>query len=693
VRDARVEVWDEGLVFDTKLCTVYTDNSGYFESPALSNTDDWGTLDIYIKVYATDDYSVNVTDFSGTSYSEKTTTTSNVPDGYLEEGFPASNPISDINRRPAYFIYDKIANDAYDYLLSQVGWNNSYNLQVRWSATNNTDGTHYHPGGSIDLLVLDRWDTDVFLHEYAHFVMYKIYGDYIPPALNCQQHSWSLASSGTCAWEEGWADFLQAPIQNDSDYVDTEDQVLTIEFEAPSPPATGSDVEGAVTASLWDVFDSGVESWDTINLGINGPSSRGIWYIAQTYSPADGRGFYDQWYLHAGGNQAEVTSIFDHHLVLAPPAAPALVSPSNGQTGVSTSPTLSWTASSGTTGYDVYLGTSSPPPPSITNLSSTSYTPGPLNYGVTYYWNVVARNSSGGTASSIYSFTTVNLVSPTSLSFANQLVGTTSTAQTVTVTNSGTANLTISTVTIAGTNPGDFAKSADTCSGASVASSGTCTVSVTFTATAAGQRSATLSITDNAPDTPQSASLTGTGTDFAVSVPAGGDSATVTAGQPATYNLSIAPSAFVGTAALTCTWQGTQPRGTNCTVSPTSVNLDGANPAPFTVNVTTTARSLAGPRPDNLPPMNRRQHDVLLVVLMLGLITLIARDAPRRRKAYLGLTVSLLLAGLWVSCGGGGGGGAPPPPQTGTPAGTYSLTITSTASGVSRSTTLTLKVN
>jgi hypothetical protein len=636
---------------------------------------------------------VNVTDFSGTLYSEKTTTTSNVPDGYLEEGFPASNPISDINRRPAYFIYDKIANDAYDYLLSQVGWNNSYNLQVGWSATNNTDGTHYHPGGSIDLLVLDRWDTDVFLHEYAHFVMYKIYGDYLPPALNCQPHWWSLASSGTCAWEEGWADFLQAPIQNDSDYVDTEDQVLTYEFEAPSPPATGSDVEGAVTASLWDVFDSGVESWDTINLGINGPSSRGIWYIAQTYRPVDAQGFYDQWYLHAGGNQGEVTSIFDHHLVLAPPAAPALVSPSNGQTGVSTSRTLSWTASSGTTGYDVYLGTSSPPPLSITNLSSTSYTPGPLNYGVTYYWNVVARNSSGGTASSIYSFTTVNLVSPTSLSFANQLVGTTSTAQTVTVTNSGAADLTISSAALGGTNAADFAKSADTCSGASVGSSGTCTVSVTFTPTAAGQRSATLSIADNAPDTPQSASLTGTGTDFAVSVPAGGDSATVTAGQPATYNLSIAPSGFVGTAALTCTWQGTQPRGTNCTVSPTSVNLDGTNPAPFTVNVTTKARSLAGPRPDNLPPMNRRQHDVPLVVLMLGLITLIARDAPRRRKAYLGLTVSLLLAGLWVSCGGGGGGGAPPPPQTGTPAGTYSLTITATASGVSRSTTLTLKVN
>jgi hypothetical protein len=96
--------------------------------------------------------------------------------------------------------------------------------------------------------------------------------------------------------------------------------------------------------------------------------------------------------------------------------------------------------------------------------------------------------------------------------FGNQLVGTTSTASTVTVTNNGTASLTISAVTIGGTNPGDFAKSADACTGATVTPTNTCTVSVTFTPTATGSRSGTLTLADNASGSPQTVGLSGTGT-------------------------------------------------------------------------------------------------------------------------------------------------------------------------------------
>jgi hypothetical protein len=103
-------------------------------------------------------------------------------------------------------------------------------------------------------------------------------------------------------------------------------------------------------------------------------------------------------------------------------------------------------------------------------------------------------------------------LSVSSLSFADQLLGTTSAAQTVTVTNTGTANLSISTVTIGGTNAGDFAKSADNCTGATVIPSATCTVSVTFTPSAAGSRTATLSHNDNAANSPQTVNLSGTGT-------------------------------------------------------------------------------------------------------------------------------------------------------------------------------------
>jgi hypothetical protein len=83
--------------------------------------------------------------------------------------------------------------------------------------------------------------------------------------------------------------------------------------------------------------------------------------------------------------------------------------------------------------------------------------------------------------------------------------------QTVTVTNTGTANLTISTVTIGGTNASDLAKSADTCTGATITPNGACTINVTFTPMAACTRSRTLTITDNASGSPQSVALSGTG--------------------------------------------------------------------------------------------------------------------------------------------------------------------------------------
>ncbi|MGD1100881.1 MAG: choice-of-anchor D domain-containing protein, partial [Terriglobia bacterium] len=103
--------------------------------------------------------------------------------------------------------------------------------------------------------------------------------------------------------------------------------------------------------------------------------------------------------------------------------------------------------------------------------------------------------------------------SPTSLTFSPEIVGSTSAPQTVTVTNIPTANLSISTVTIGGANASDFATNADTCTGATLTPNGSCTVSVTFTPSAVGSRSASITITDNASNSPQTVGLTGTGTD------------------------------------------------------------------------------------------------------------------------------------------------------------------------------------
>ncbi|HMD97173.1 MAG TPA: choice-of-anchor D domain-containing protein [Terriglobia bacterium] len=178
-------------------------------------------------------------------------------------------------------------------------------------------------------------------------------------------------------------------------------------------------------------------------------------------------------------------------------------------------------------------------------------------------------------------------LSASGLSFGSQLTNTTGTAQSETVTDTGTANLIISTVTLGGTNAGDFAKSADTCTGATVAPNGTCTVSVTFAPTATGSRSAALNFTDNASNSPQTVALSGTGTAPLVSFSASGlsfgtqlasptnaaQSETVT--NTGTANLIISTVTLGGTntgdfakSADTCTGATILPNGA-CTVSVT----------------------------------------------------------------------------------------------------------------------------
>ena len=104
---------------------------------------------------------------------------------------------------------------------------------------------------------------------------------------------------------------------------------------------------------------------------------------------------------------------------------------------------------------------------------------------------------------------TVVQVSPPALNFGDQAVGTTSNPQTATITNTGTADLHIAGVAIRGTNFGDFAQTT-TC-GSKLAAGGSCTVNVTFTPTAKGDRHASLKIADDGGASPQAVPLTGTG--------------------------------------------------------------------------------------------------------------------------------------------------------------------------------------
>ncbi len=108
---------------------------------------------------------------------------------------------------------------------------------------------------------------------------------------------------------------------------------------------------------------------------------------------------------------------------------------------------------------------------------------------------------------------------PTSLNFGTQPVGVTTAPLSVTLTNTGTATLNISSVSIAGKSRGDYKlTSATTCkSGTQVTAGGNCTISVTFTPARGGIRPASISVADDAAGSPQQVPLTGTGAAPAVS--------------------------------------------------------------------------------------------------------------------------------------------------------------------------------
>ena len=101
---------------------------------------------------------------------------------------------------------------------------------------------------------------------------------------------------------------------------------------------------------------------------------------------------------------------------------------------------------------------------------------------------------------------------PTSLTFGAQAVGTTSAPQSITVANTGTAPLFINSAQTRGPNRLDYTQVNDGCSGLTLAAGTNCSVSITFSPTGTGTRSASFILTDNAPNSPQTVPITGTGT-------------------------------------------------------------------------------------------------------------------------------------------------------------------------------------
>ena len=265
-------------------------------------------------------------------------------------------------------------------------------------------------------------------------------------------------------------------------------------------------------------------------------------------------------------------------------------------------------------------------------------------------------------------------LSPPSVGFPNQYVGTSGLPQTVTVTNTGNATLNISNVT---TSSADFG-SLSNCTNPIQMGEG-CTIGVFFDPTASGARNGTLLIRDNAVGGPQSLPLSGMGQNFSVAT-SGPSSATVTPGEAASYTVTVAPAGgFNQTVALACS--GAPPQSV-CSLSADSVTLRGSAAASVTVTITTAGSSASLAHPVGSPPASGTLALWLALSGGSGLTLLAGLDGGTQkvhRRLLYGLTFLCLfcIGTIWCACGGGS--------LSGTPAGTYNPTVTGSFSSGSTS--------
>jgi len=214
----------------------------------------------------------------------------------------------------------------------------------------------------------------------------------------------------------------------------------------------------------------------------------------------------------------------------------------------------------------------------------------------------VVTLSSGGSEIDTATFTIRNLtlsLSPASLSFGSQAVGTTSSARTVTLTNSGTSTVSINSNGI--TTSGDYAETSEC--GTTLAAGAQCTILVSFAPTAAGTRTGTLSISDNAPGSPQTATLSGTGTSstgstYALSLSTSANRSSAVALNGAT----LSGNAYVFTSNA-ANLQNFDPSGAskvcywldNTSATGTAARCESIAPYDFAASVNNTASSPADP--------------------------------------------------------------------------------------------------
>jgi hypothetical protein len=163
---------------------------------------------------------------------------------------------------------------------------------------------------------------------------------------------------------------------------------------------------------------------------------------------------------------------------------------------------------------------------------------------------------------------------PSALSFGAVNVGSSSAALSTSLKNESGASISLSSISVTGTNSADFTISSKTC-GTSLAVSASCSVSVVFKPLAAGTRVASLTFTDTASNSPQAVALSGTGT------------------TGASYSPTTLSFGTVSVGSSSAAQSTTLKNVTSASISISSISIAGTNSADFAISSKTCGATLA----------------------------------------------------------------------------------------------------
>ncbi|MCH8295899.1 hypothetical protein IH992_32880, partial [Candidatus Poribacteria bacterium] len=234
-------------------------------------------------------------------------------------------------QRAAGHIFNAIQ-DEHDFIARCCGWQRSQ-IQVKWPVRN-FNGAAFFPDDDFILISTDlQWERPAMLHEYGHAIMYAAYNNDFPKTNRSGQHFIFTVSDAGFALTEGWAEFMEAVVDDNAFNLRERlnrdlPNVETNKWWRGGPGGRGNNtdgeiVEGAVASILWDVTDT-PSSLDH-QLGVDDDKIENqfprIWQILIEDKPQRVTDFWHGWLRRGYRSVVELREVyFDHGIILPLPA-------------------------------------------------------------------------------------------------------------------------------------------------------------------------------------------------------------------------------------------------------------------------------------------------------------------------------------------------------------------------------------